>query len=91
MASLTESQAELFDRIAATRTGSAVFSEGHGWATVITDDGANIEVLGGDFRELVDLGLLRFVTGSTYELTGRGLEAYQQLTAPEVSKRPVGF
>jgi hypothetical protein len=91
VANLTQEQAEILVRIVQSGEDTVVFSEGHGFATLIAGR-LNLEVKPADLRELVAQGLIRFASGQVYDLTNAGRSAYVQLTSPpEPERPPTGF
>ena len=91
VANLTEEQAEILVWIVQSGNDTVVFSEGHGFSTLIAGP-QNLEVKPADVRELVAQGLIRFASGQTYDLTNAGRSAYVQFTSPPEPERPrTGF
>lgn len=59
--------------------------------TLIGGDGENRDINGSDLRDLVDLGLVRKVPPSSYEVTGAGRDVIAAAQNPPRAKNPIGF
>jgi hypothetical protein len=63
----------------------------NGAFTLIGGDGENRDINGSDVRDLVDVGLVRKMPPSSYEITGAGRDVIAAAQNPPGAKNPIGF
>ena len=89
---LTQRQVEILVWMVESGETAFVFSEGYGPASLVASGPAGeLQVEASDFREMEHLGLTRWASGETYNLTNEGRLAYRELTTVPTEPRRVGF